>query len=362
MFDRVTGKSSQFMEWTLTPGEAKRRKQSLEKWKTLGFRDDKVAVVHEKSMAEWLRARLEGRTSGTNIKQLETRIESYWKRTGPFGSADLMIMTLQTNPCFRDHDRDPTLWELATPVVAGDGRLLGRSSVAIQSPVAMGMMQRGGGGDHGAAVPVAGAPTAAAGAAAATAETVGFKRPERSRRRERSASPIDDGGPRPSLSSRSKRKKESSSDAGQWIQCDRCHKWVAIALDDKITDLSLYDDANPNHIDYNCPTCREEEELDQKRNVARPKRTTIEVTAALDDLEKELVTQFRNSRSYWRRTAASQVAPAAQELEEQFLQSLAHCKQRLAKAEEDAAAARISFRDFFQEQVMHLKESVRELK
>ncbi len=340
MFDRVTGRNSQFLEWTLAPSEQKRRRQTLEKWLAVGFRDA-ARPVREKSMSDWLRETLEGRSSGTNYKQLELLIENYWQRFGPFGSADLMLMTLQTNPCFHDHDRDPMLWELTLPAATAEARPVGRAAVVIQSPLPMGMMQR----SEGAAVA----------AAAAAADTAGFKRPERSRRRERSPSPIDDGGPRPSLSSRNKRKKEAAADSGQWIQCDRCHKWVAIAMDDKITDLSMYDDANPNHIDYNCPTCREEEEIDAKRSMTRPKRVALEVTAAIDELEKDLVTQFRNSRSYWRRTTPATATAAAQELEEQFLQSLTHCKVRVAKTEEDVGAAKISFRDFFHEQVSHLK-------
>lgn len=54
------------------------------------------------------------RDTGMNVKQLEILVESFWKRTGgPFCATDLMMMTLQTNPCFHDHDRDPTLWELS---------------------------------------------------------------------------------------------------------------------------------------------------------------------------------------------------------------------------------------------------------
>ena len=162
---------------------------------------------------------------------------------------------------------------------------------------------------------------------------------------------------RPSLS-RGKRKKESA-DNGQWIQCDRCHKWVSTSMDDKITDLSLYDDLNPQHLDYHCPSCREEDEMDARR-MSRPKRLALDIAAALDEEEKILVTQFRNSRSYWRR--ATPAAPGASDFEDQFLLSIQHYKQRLIKVEEDVASAKISFKDFFNDQLAHMRESIREAK
>jgi hypothetical protein len=42
---------------------------------------------------------------------------------------------------------------------------------------------------------------------------------------------------------------------GTWICCDNCGKWLK-AEDDGITDISIYDDKNPNHLDYFCPKCR----------------------------------------------------------------------------------------------------------
>ena len=62
-------------------------------------------------------------------------------------------------------------------------------------------------------------------------------------------------------------KKKKEVDREQWIQCDRCHKWVS-ASSDNIIDLSVYDDTNPDHLDYFCPKCRQ---LNKDEN-RRPKR------------------------------------------------------------------------------------------
>ncbi|KAL6044759.1 Ryanodine receptor 1 [Balamuthia mandrillaris] len=40
-----------------------------------------------------------------------------------------------------------------------------------------------------------------------------------------------------------------------WICCDACQSWV-LAKSDNIYDISIYDDSNPNHLDYFCPACR----------------------------------------------------------------------------------------------------------
>lgn len=47
----------------------------------------------------------------------------------------------------------------------------------------------------------------------------------------------------------------SEDEKGTWICCDSCNNWVK-AEDDGITDISIYDDSNPNHLEYNCPACR----------------------------------------------------------------------------------------------------------
>ena len=56
-------------------------------------------------------------------------------------------------------------------------------------------------------------------------------------------------------------KNESPSEDNPWIQCDKCSSWI-IASNDGIHDLSIYDDSNPNHLDYYCPSCRKKEGLD----------------------------------------------------------------------------------------------------
>lgn len=60
MFERVMGKDSQYLEWTLTAEERKLRLRSLQKWAKVGFRDSRV--LNEKNMASWLRETLGGMT------------------------------------------------------------------------------------------------------------------------------------------------------------------------------------------------------------------------------------------------------------------------------------------------------------
>ena len=107
----------------------------------------------------------------------------------------------------------------------------------------------------------------------------------------------------------------SASDPSQWIQCDRCKKWVS-TLEDNITDLSLYDDNNPNHLEYFCPTCREEEEqqhLQQQQQRAKKrssKRSSAKNTAsivedALDEHEKQLAVHYQSVSSFWKKTEYS---------------------------------------------------------
>jgi len=52
-----------------------------------------------------------------------------------------------------------------------------------------------------------------------------------------------------------KKKEQVKEDANPWIRCDDCHRWLR-AKDDNIEDISIYDDANPDHLDYYCPRCR----------------------------------------------------------------------------------------------------------
>lgn len=56
-----------------------------------------------------------------------------------------------------------------------------------------------------------------------------------------------------------------------WIQCDRCHAWVPTS-EDGITDLSVYDDSNPNHLDYFCPKCREKSSQEDSRGARNRRR------------------------------------------------------------------------------------------
>jgi len=71
-----------------------------------------------------------------------------------------------------------------------------------------------------------------------------------------------------------KKKKKSSShyesEPGPWIQCDKCHAWIP-AFSDNIHDISLYDDSNPNHLDYFCPDCRKTQPNEPQRKSSRRK-------------------------------------------------------------------------------------------
>lgn len=49
---------------------------------------------------------------------------------------------------------------------------------------------------------------------------------------------------------------EKTDKDSPWICCDECGRWV-LAKNDNITDISIYDDSNPNHLDYFCPDCRQ---------------------------------------------------------------------------------------------------------
>eukprot|EP01129_Flabellula_baltica_P002348 TRINITY_DN12168_c0_g1_i1.p1 TRINITY_DN12168_c0_g1~~TRINITY_DN12168_c0_g1_i1.p1 ORF type:complete len:333 (+),score=45.73 TRINITY_DN12168_c0_g1_i1:53-1051(+) len=48
---------------------------------------------------------------------------------------------------------------------------------------------------------------------------------------------------------------DSEEDTSNWIQCDFCSRWI-MASCDGIEDLSLYDDDNPDHLEYGCPMCQ----------------------------------------------------------------------------------------------------------
>jgi len=56
-----------------------------------------------------------------------------------------------------------------------------------------------------------------------------------------------------------KEEEVEDDDNNPWICCDECHRWLR-AKDDNIDDISIYDDANPDHLDYYCPKCRKKRE------------------------------------------------------------------------------------------------------
>ena len=74
---------------------------------------------------------------------------------------------------------------------------------------------------------------------------------------------------RNSRSRKSAARKEVAEEP--WIQCDRCQAWVPTSQDG-ITDLSLYDDSNPNHLDYFCPKCREKSSQEDSRGARNRRR------------------------------------------------------------------------------------------
>jgi len=61
-----------------------------------------------------------------------------------------------------------------------------------------------------------------------------------------------------------KKREQVKEDANPWIRCDECHRWLR-ARDDNIEDISIYDDANPDHLDYYCPRCRKKKEDKAKK-------------------------------------------------------------------------------------------------
>eukprot|EP01103_Thecamoeba_quadrilineata_P014167 TRINITY_DN4143_c0_g1_i2.p1 TRINITY_DN4143_c0_g1~~TRINITY_DN4143_c0_g1_i2.p1 ORF type:complete len:354 (+),score=48.29 TRINITY_DN4143_c0_g1_i2:519-1580(+) len=62
--------------------------------------------------------------------------------------------------------------------------------------------------------------------------------------------------------------QQNSKTEDHWIRCDICHRWVS-AKSDNIHDISIYDDSNPDHLDYFCPNCRSKDPdcLSPPRNV-----------------------------------------------------------------------------------------------
>lgn len=396
-FERVSGGRGQFAEWKLTAEEVRffllvafflcarahtllqlaLRKRALGKWTHAGFMQHRIyhatAPAAAKTLPDFLRDLLDNRPSGMPVQQVERAVFNEWVRypevIDPFyDRAQLALMTLQTNPAFHDHDRDPSLWENAPPPSKPPtGRaLLSRSLTALPM----------------ATSPLSTAPSAAS-APSVAEEAVAFKRPERSRRRERSPSPVPDGGGaaagRTMLSSqRGKRKKETATaESGQWIQCDRCTKWIS-TLEDNITDLSLYDDNNPNHLEYYCPRCRDAETQVEKRSSARlgsrggPRPqyreqgpdSEAEIRAMLDDLEATLIEQYQRGKSYWRKQETL-AAPFSQdliarctEMEQQWVASVGLFKRRLVSREDDLESARHTFHDFITDQLRHVRETI----
>jgi len=50
-------------------------------------------------------------------------------------------------------------------------------------------------------------------------------------------------------------RKNETADDDPWIRCDDCLRWVMTRCDN-ISNLSIFDDSNPNHLHYSCPICR----------------------------------------------------------------------------------------------------------
>lgn len=409
MFEKVAD-NAVFAEWKLTREELYRRKRALDKWAAVGF------LVHRTyqqqgddgtfpSLPRFLRKLLEGKKDGLSIRSIEHAVWSDWRRNpqvtdGYFDCAQLVQMTLTTNPAFHDHDRDPTLWEnTPPPTTATVGRtMLQRSMTSSSNLLAHAGLSASGSSvlaSPSSALPVGG-----------PEEDTSFKRPERSRRRERSPSPetyqqfardpsLGHGGApgssRLGLSSQRGKRNKKDADSGavdpaQWIQCDRCKKWVS-TLDDNITDLSLYDDSNPNHLEYFCPACRVEEERLEKRNksskgknkdgkssgvvtssssagaaaAAAEEAHRKEIAVFLDEMEVELLEHYKQAKGYWQNQPAELlkgIMAECLELEEQWKDSVTRYKRKLATQEEDLESARDLFEEFFEERINRLNETV----
>jgi hypothetical protein len=93
-----------------------------------------------------------------------------------------------------------------------------------------------------------------------------------------------------------KKNESHYNDENAWIRCDDCHRWVMTKCDN-ISDLSLYDDGNPNHLHYSCPICREDTSLfgsikfnGKKEDIIKVKNTSkklVKVSEQEDNIEKE---------------------------------------------------------------------------
>ncbi|KYQ89955.1 transcription factor [Tieghemostelium lacteum] len=51
--------------------------------------------------------------------------------------------------------------------------------------------------------------------------------------------------------------KKDTSPNNLWIRCDDCKRWVMSICDKSITDISQYDNINPDNKAYACPHCKE---------------------------------------------------------------------------------------------------------
>lgn len=91
---------------------------------------------------------------------------------------------------------------------------------------------------------------------------------------------------------REKEKEKEKEEKNPWIQCDGCHKWVQARMDN-IEDISLYDDANPDHLDYYCPRCRK-----KRADTAGPgAAAAAAVVGGGDDGSESVVTATRGARA-----------------------------------------------------------------
>eukprot|EP01090_Pellita_catalonica_P006536 TRINITY_DN1678_c0_g1_i1.p1 TRINITY_DN1678_c0_g1~~TRINITY_DN1678_c0_g1_i1.p1 ORF type:complete len:502 (+),score=62.99 TRINITY_DN1678_c0_g1_i1:38-1543(+) len=113
------------------------------------------------------------------------------------------------------------------------------------------------------------------------------------------------------------RKKRPRKEESPWICCDHCHEWVQAKNDPIITDISLYDDSNPNHLDYYCPSCRSRGMLaSQPLNL---ESIDLDGTRPLDVMEAKLIKEFKSGGTRKKRSDAMREVA---ELEKKFVYDL----------------------------------------
>ena len=357
-FERIGGRG-QFALWKLTESEKVRRQRSLNKWKQHGFMSHRnYRGTESPTLNAVLKEYLVKNPGGCSTKLLTNHLLHNWTREpeveNPHYPMDELIeLALSTNPAFRNYDRNPQLWELAPSPAKGIAASVERRSNTKVHNVGFGVGTE--------------------------------KRRTANRNAAATSIPLSPSVPSsPIVTTVSRKRKKEKEAEAEWIQCDGCKKWVT-TLDDNITDLSLYDDNNPNHLEYYCPGCREEEVgvaapapvfVTKKSREARATRRSrlrrgakslygedddLDLKQTMELLEKERLTEFREEKTYWKKKGHNwnkQIKEKCRNSERLFTESISHFKKQLLKKETNVETSKQRFDTFFYDQVGHLKGDI----